>query len=68
MPVGAGEAPAQGGEDQGLARAPGNPLGAAPQDPNSVAQGEKVEVSDCAAPAPDRGEVQEQMDGGVEER
>src|SRR5919202_6588627 len=37
-PVGPGEATAQGREDQAVARAPGDPRGAAPQDPHVVAE------------------------------
>ena len=68
MPVGAGEAVAQGSEDQSVARAPGDPLGAAPQDPHFVAKGEQFEIAGGAAPAPDQREVEEQADDGLHER
>jgi hypothetical protein len=65
--AGAG-APAQGGKDQSVARALGDPLRAASQDAHFVASGEVLEVSGGAAPAAEQGEVQEQPVDSIQER
>ena len=43
-PAGSGEVTTQGGEDQAVARAPGDPFAAAAQDPHFVARGFPAEI------------------------
>ncbi|HEY7065137.1 MAG TPA: hypothetical protein VII06_26915 [Chloroflexota bacterium] len=68
MPGGSGEETTQGRDDQAVARAPGDPLGAAPQDPHFVAKDEQLKIAGGAAAAPEQGEVEEQTDDGIQER
>ena len=68
LPVGAREALAEGRVPQAVARAPGDPRGAAVQVPYFRAPGEKLEVPGRHAPAAEQGEVEEQVDGGMHER
>ncbi|HEY7060162.1 MAG TPA: hypothetical protein VII06_01680, partial [Chloroflexota bacterium] len=59
QPGGSGEAAAQSGEHQAVARAPGDALRPAPQAPPFVAQRETLAVTRCVTLAPEQGEVEE---------